>query len=213
MTQWLKQNIRQRILPQREQLPAAARAQFSAEIVRRMVQLPAYQAARTVLGYMNFGSEFKSEILIRQMLADDKTLLLPKVNRTTNELDVYCVADLQHDLAPGVYGIREPLPERCAKLDALDEVDFVLLPGLAFGRDGARLGYGGGFYDKLLMRFDAECALAHRPALVAGAYAMQLVEGIPQETTDHKVQWLVTEHETLFCDQYISNTTTVHADS
>ena len=195
-TQGLKQSIRQRILFEREQLPAGLRSQFSAEIARRTLQMPEYQAARVVLGYMNFGAEFESEIWVRQALADGKQLLLPKVNRTTNELDIYRVADLQHDLIPGLWNIREPLPDRCVKIDAL-EVDFILLPGVAFGRDGARLGYGGGFYDKLLARLDDNNGVARSPSLVAGAYSMQLVEGIPQDITDRKVQWLVTENETI----------------
>ncbi len=194
-TQVLKQSIRQRILSEREQLSAGLRAQFSTAIVRRIVQMPEYQKARMVLGYMNFGAEFESELWVRQALADGKQLLLPKVNRTTNALDVYRVADLQNDLAPGLWNIHEPLPERCTKMDALEQVDFILLPGVAFGRDGARLGYGGGFYDRLL----ANCGVAHSLALVAAAYSMQLVEGIPQEATDRKVQWLVMENETIDC--------------
>ena len=221
ITQGLKQTIRQRILSEREQLSAGLRTQLSIEIVRRIVQLPEYQNAHVVLGYMNFGAEFESELWVRQALADGKTLLLPKVNRATNELDIYRVADLQHDLAPGLWNIREPLPERCAKVDALEEVDFILLPGVAFGRDGARLGYGGGYYDKLLMKLlairlgeqtalakslviarrDEEGGVAHSLALVAAAYSMQLVEGIPQEATDRKVQWLVTENETINCSK------------
>jgi 5-formyltetrahydrofolate cyclo-ligase len=78
-------------------------------------------------------------------------------------------------------------------VDALDTIDFILLPGVAFGRDGARLGYGGGFYDKLLAR------LTHKPVLAAGAYGMQLIEDIPQEATDRKVEWLATENETIHC--------------
>ena len=197
-TQGLKQTIRQRILSEREQLSAGLRAQYSAKITRRIVQLPEYRAARVVLGYMNFGAEFESEIWVRQALADGKQLLLPKVNRTTNELDIYRVTDLQHDLAPGLWNIREPLPERCVKVDVPEEVDFILLPGVAFGRDGARLGYGGGFYDRLLERLDKD-GVAHSLALVAGAYSLQLVEGIPQEVTDRKVQWLVTENEMINC--------------
>jgi len=200
-TQGLKQTIRQRILSEREQLSAELRARFSVGIVRRIVQMPEYQAARVVLGYMNFGAEFESDIWVRQALADGKALLLPKVNRATSELYIYCVADLQHDLAPGLWNIREPLPDRCAIVDELGEVDFILLPGVAFGRDGARLGYGGGFYDRLLARLDNECGVAHSLALVAGAYSMQLVEGIPQEATDRKVQWLVTENETIDCSK------------
>jgi 5-formyltetrahydrofolate cyclo-ligase len=198
-TQGLKQSIRQRILSAREKLPAGLRAQFSAEIVQRIVQLPEYQAARVMLGYMNFGAEFESEIWVRQALADGKTLLLPKVNRATNELDVYRVTNLPHDLAPGLWNIREPLPDRCTKVDALEQVDFILLPGVVFGRDGARLGYGGGFYDKLIARLDKNSGVTHSLALVAGAYSMQLIEGIPQEVTDRKVQWLVTENETIRC--------------
>ena len=202
-TQRLKQVVRQRIIAGREQLPAELRAQYSAKIMQRIVQLPEYQAARVVLGYMNFGAEFESDMWIRQALANGKQLLLPKVNRTANELDVYRVADLQNDLAPGLWNIREPLPDRCARVDALEEVDFILLPGVAFGRDGARLGYGGGFYDKLLARLHDECGVAHSQALVAGAYSMQLVEDIPQEATDRKIQWLVTEDETIDCNRYI----------
>ena len=198
-TQGLKQSIRQRILSEREHLSAGLRAQFSAAIVQRIVQMPEYQAARVVLGYMNFGAEFESELWVRKALADGKQLLLPKVNRATNVLDVYRVTNLQHDLAPGAWNIREPLPERCVKVDSQEEVDFILLPGVAFERDGARLGYGGGFYDKLLARLNENSGAAHSLALVAGAYSMQLVADIPQEATDRRVQWLVTENETLHC--------------
>jgi 5-formyltetrahydrofolate cyclo-ligase len=70
------------------------------------------------------------------------------------------------------------------------------LPGIAFSRDGARLGYGGGFYDKLLA--PAQDAM-QRPVLVAAGFALQIVQQIPQEETDVKVQWLVTEQETVNC--------------
>lgn len=192
-TQMLKQSIRQRILSEREQLSLALRAQHSTEIVRRIVQMPEYKSARTVLGYMSFGAEFKSEIWVLQALADGKRLALPKVNHYTDQLDLYWADDLESHLAAGLWGIREPIVERCERLDMLNEIEFVLLPGVAFGRDGARLGYGGGFYDKLLVY------MRHNPTLVAGAYSIQIVEGIPQEATDRKVQWLVTENETLHC--------------
>jgi 5,10-methenyltetrahydrofolate synthetase len=192
----MKQLLRQRIIADRAQLDAVLRGQFSIEIARRIALMPEYRAARTVLGYMNFGAEFESDIWVRQALADGKELWLPKVNKDSRELDLYRVTDCGFDTAPGAWGIREPQPARCAQMNALERVDFILLPGVAFARDGARLGYGGGFYDKLLARMDGA---ARRPALVAGAYAMQVVAGIPQEPTDRKVEWLVTEQETLHC--------------
>ena len=196
--QVMKQAIRQRIIADREKLTAAERARLSHAISGCIANLNAYRTANMVLAYMSFGAEFSTDEWVQQALRDNKCVLLPKVNRATNELDIYRVSDLQQDLAPGLWNIREPLVERCAKINTLKEVDFILLPGIAFGRDGARLGYGGGFYDKLLARIK-NANQGCRPALVAGAFAIQLVEGLPQEATDHKVEWVVTENETIQC--------------
>ncbi|MBI1175587.1 MAG: 5-formyltetrahydrofolate cyclo-ligase [Sideroxydans sp.] len=195
--QTMKQTLRQSIIAGRAALPETVHARKSAAITARLLQLAAYHEARSVLGYMHFGAEFVSDPWLQQVLRDGKRLLLPKVNAATRELDVYHVEDTDAQLAPGAYDIREPLPERCVP-GRLDEIDFILLPGVAFGRDGARLGYGGGFYDKLLARLDAGKQGAG-PALVAAAFAMQVVDGIPQEATDRKVAWLVTENETIHC--------------
>jgi len=189
----MKQAIRQRIIAARQQISEAEQMRLSHAIAARITDLDAWHTAGTVLVYMNFGAEFAAEKLVTQALQADKRVLLPRINRASRHLDLYQVQDMQHDLAPGTWGIREPLPERCVRVDALDTIDFILLPGVAFGRDGARLGYGGGFYDKLLAR------LTHKPVLAAGAYGMQLIENIPQESTDRKVEWLATENETIHC--------------
>jgi 5-formyltetrahydrofolate cyclo-ligase len=196
----MKQTIRKSILVLRERLTPAVRAAHSVAITERLLQLPQYRQAGTVLGYMNFGAEFASDLWIQQALADGKKLVLPRVNRHTKQLDLYWVNDLENQLAPGLWGIREPLVERCERLATLNEVEFALLPGVAFTRDGARLGYGGGFYDKLLAHLREQNG-TRRPALVAAAFALQIVEQIPQEDTDIKVEWIVTEQETIACAQ------------
>lgn len=193
----LKQVIRKSTLFRREQLPADTRAAHSKAITARLMQLPEYRQAETVLGYMNFGAEFASELWVEQILVEGKRLALPKVNRHTNHLDLYWVEDLENQLVAGLWGIREPIVERCERLDGLNEVEFVLLPGVAFARDGARLGYGGGFYDKLLADLPSE--MAQRPVLAAAAFAMQIVEFIPQEATDVKVELIVTDQEKIAC--------------
>jgi 5-formyltetrahydrofolate cyclo-ligase len=190
-----KPGIRKRILALREQLTPDMRAACSEAISARICKLEVYRQAGTILGYMNIGAEFASEVWIRQVLADGKRLALPRVNRHTNQLDLYWVDDLKNQLEPGLWGIREPVVERCGRLDALNEVEFALLPGVAYTRDGARLGYGGGFYDKLLDR------MTYRPVLAAAAFALQIVEQIPQEATDVKVEWIITEQETITCPE------------
>jgi len=188
-----KLGIRKKLLALREQLSPDIRAAWSEAISAHIVKLEIYRQASTILGYMNFGAEFASELWIQQVLADGKKLALPRVNRHTNQLDLYWVDDLENQLAAGLWGIREPIVESCERLVTLNEVEFALLPGVAFTRDGARLGYGGGFYDKMLAR------MTHRPALAAAAFALQIVEQIPQEVTDVKVGWIITEQETIAC--------------
>jgi 5-formyltetrahydrofolate cyclo-ligase len=178
----------------REKLPAPERMRLSRDVIGSVCDLPAYRQAQTVLGYLNFGAELAAELWVRQALSDGKRVLLPRVNRASMHLDIYRVQDLREDVAPGLWGIREPVVERCTREETLGTVDFILLPGVAFTREGARLGYGGGFYDKLLAR------MPDRPALVAGAFALQVVQDIPQESTDRKVEWLVTEDETIRCN-------------
>ena len=229
-----KLGIRKKLLALREQLSPDVRAACSEAISARIFKLEIYRQANAVLGYMNFGAEFASELWIQQVLADGKKLALPRVNRHTNQLDLYWVDDLENQLESGLWGIREPVVERCEQLTTLNEVEFALLPGVAFSRNGARLGYGGGFYDKLLMkqlaiRLGEQTALhshsakspkngdisrwltpakslvivpvTHRPALVAAAFALQIVEQIPQEATDVKVEWIITEQETIACSE------------
>ena len=189
----MKASIRKTICTLRERLPVAVRAAHSATITERLLQLPAYRQADAVLGYMNFGAEFTSELWVERVLADGKRLALPKVNRHTNHLDLYWVDDPENQLVAGLWGIREPVVERCERLATSNEVEFVLLPGVAFTRDGARLGYGGGYYDKLL------ASMTQRPVLIAAAFALQIVEALPQEATDVKVEWVITEQETIDC--------------
>ena len=188
----MKRTLRQSIIAGRAALPEELHQDLSRKIAARLLQLEAYHSAHTVMGYMHFGAEFISEPWLRQVLSDGKQLLLPRVNQSSRQLEVYRVEDLDAQLEPGAYGIREPLPEQCVPAE-LNELEFMLLPGVAFARNGARLGYGGGFYDKLLAK------LTHRPVLVGAAFALQVVDGIPMESTDQRIDWLVTEHETTDC--------------
>lgn len=212
--QMMKQGLRQSIIAARQIMAAAERAECSREITLKLLNLPSYKSAETVLGYMSFGAEFETGAWVQQSLRDGKQVLLPRVNSATRQLELFQVVDLQQDVAPGKWDIAEPLPQRCRRVEDSERIDFILLPGVAFARDGSRLGYGGGFYDKLLERIclDTHRLLPHpspppvgegtkarQPVLVAAAFSMQLVAEVPQETTDRKIEWIVTENEVIDC--------------
>jgi 5-formyltetrahydrofolate cyclo-ligase len=188
-----KQALRQRIIAARDNLTPSLRAHLGLQIVPRLCGLAAYQSARTVLGYLNFGSELPSEQWVQQALRDGKQVLLPRVNKASKLLELFEIKDLFGDVAAGTYGIREPILERCKRFEALGEIDLILMPGVAFDRAGGRLGYGSGYFDKLVAH------LPRRSVLIAGAFAMQVVGEIPQENTDQKLDWLITENETIRC--------------
>lgn len=180
-----KAALRKQILAARDALPAARRQQSSAQVTGQLFSLDAYRDARCVLAYMSFGSEFDTLPLVTAVLAAGKTLCLPRVDRATRTLALHYVTDLGADVREGAWGIREPHPHCPAP--ELATIDFVLLPGVAFTPRCERLGYGGGFYDRLIPRF------ASRPPLVAAAFAAQLCDSIPLEETDQRVDIVITE--------------------
>jgi 5-formyltetrahydrofolate cyclo-ligase len=139
------------------------------------------------MAYASFASELQTGEFVRHVLDQGKILLLPKVNRQRELLEIYRVRDPVQDLRVGTWGIREPRPDRCARMEP-HIIDFVLVPGLAFDRRGRRLGYGGGFYDKMLADSLSPCAW-----LVAGAFESQMVEKVPVDEHDMPMDVVVTE--------------------
>ena len=185
-----KAALRQQIIAARDALPAEKRRELSARITTRVLELEAYRNARCVLAYMSFGSEYVTDALVADAFAHGKYLCLPRVARDTGRLELHRVDNIEHDLRSGVWGIREPRAERPRA--KLDRIDFVLLPGVAFTPRCDRLGYGGGYYDRLIAQF------ARRPPLVAAAFALQIRAEIPLHAGDERIDTVVTEDD-IYC--------------
>ena len=181
-----KRALRQTVLARRDAAAPGARAAWSAAIFAGLMGLPAVRRAGEVLAYHAFGSEPETLPFLRALLAGDKGLLLPRIDRAARALTVHRVRDLDADLTPGPWGIREPDPRRCPPVRPGD-VDLVLVPGVAFDAGGGRLGYGGGYYDRLL----GTCAEA--TTLIAAAFEVQMVERVPMGPGDRRVDLVVTE--------------------
>jgi len=185
-----KSAVRKTIRGRRDAMDAAARAALSRAITRDIASLGAYRRSRVVMAYVTFGSELQTGDFIRHALGAGKTLILPRVNRATRALELYEVREPARDLEPGVWGILEPKPDRCARVEP-DVVDVILVPGLAFDAQCRRLGYGGGFYDRLLGGLTTRPPL--RPPLIAGAFEAQMVGAVPAGAHDVPMDIVVTE--------------------
>ena len=180
-----KTALRQQIIAARDALEPSTRRELSARITPQIIVLDAYRDARCVLAYMSFGSEFETAALAEDVLANGKQLCLPRVDRATRRLELHIVENIERDLVSGIWGIREPRAS-CPQAE-INRIDFVLLPGVAFTPRCERLGYGGGFYDRLIARF------ASHPPLVAAAFALQICEQVPLDANDQRVDVVITE--------------------
>lgn len=184
-----KLTLRRKMLTARDALPVGARAAATRAIVAGIVSLPSFIAPRVVLLTLAFRSEWDTAMLIRAAFDAGKRVAAPRVNPSTRMLDLHEVSDLERDVRPGHLGIPEPLPT-CPCV-APETVEWVLVPGVAFDIEGRRLGYGGGYYDRLLP------LLPRTAPRVVGAFDMQIVERVPAAPHDLAVDTIVTESRTI----------------
>jgi 5-formyltetrahydrofolate cyclo-ligase len=186
-----KRAIRESVLAQRSALTTGERAEASASIASKLLSHVAYAHAHCVLAYVSFGDEVDSTLFLEHVLQSGKQLVLPRVDTQARRLVLHHVNALS-DLVSGVWGIREPRAD--APVASLSGVDFALIPGVAFDRRGGRLGYGGGFYDKLLAT-----SLPQTRALVrlSTAFSCQLIDEVPMTPHDIRIPTIITEHEVI----------------
>jgi len=181
----VKQRLREEVRARRRSLESGE--EFSRRICRRLAGLPEYVAARTVLYYVGVRSEVHTFELLDEAWRQGKRVVAP-----------YCVHGQiepllvlrREDLVPRTFGIPEPDPKLLSRPDrrvSPEELDLVVVPGLAFDRRGDRLGRGKGYYDRLLHRVRPDTLL------VALAYECQIVESIPRLPHDVPMDKVITE--------------------
>jgi 5-formyltetrahydrofolate cyclo-ligase len=184
-----KRTLRARTLAARDDIAAPRHAEHSRAIAATIAARADFKAAKTLLLTLPLGSEWANAPLFDAAFGQGSRVALPRVDPTTRTLELCVVTDLGHDVAAGYRGILEPLPH-CARIDPA-QIDWVLVPGVAFDGHGNRLGYGGGYYDRLL------ALLAPAVPRVAGAFELQLVERVPATAHDLAIDVIVTELRTL----------------
>lgn len=163
-----------------------------------------YEKARTILVFLSNHDEMDTFPLIKQALSDGKRVAVPRIVPGTNLMDFFYLdkdISLESQLEKGSFGIREPKPF-LKKLDAsnLPLHSLMLVPGLAFGHDGTRLGKGKGFYDRFIMKLYSQKQAIHLPsALIGWCFSMQIVDNIPVTDDDVSLTHLLTENGLVSC--------------
>ena len=181
-----KAALRNEVLAARDALTETEIAGRSRVIFDIVTTSDGYRSAGTVLLTSSFGSEMRTAPLIEYTIASGKKLLLPLVNKAARMLELYDIGDPDVQLERGTFGIAEPRPDRCRRADYA-EVEWVLVPGVVFADDGYRIGYGGGYYDRLLPLLPV---IAPR---VSAPYSLQRRSEVPHGVHDQKIDVIVTE--------------------
>ncbi|MBI2659134.1 5-formyltetrahydrofolate cyclo-ligase [Candidatus Woesearchaeota archaeon] len=181
----MKNQLKESILEKRNSLSREEILEKSNQIKINLFSLGHYKKSKTVMFFASFSSEVHTHDMVKESLKN-KTVVLPKVAQ--HEIEPSVVIDFDN-LIPGKFGIPEPIE---AMKIAHKNIDLVLVPGIAFDKEGHRIGYGYGYYDKFLRK-------APKAVKIGLAFDFQLVDKIPKETHDVPVDMIVTEKRVVQC--------------
>lgn len=186
-----KRWLRRYLVRERQSVPPGEAQRLSGRVSRALVSSRAYRSAKTVALFIGFGSEVRTEAIVRDAWRRGKDVLIP-ITSLGFDKPFFALFRKGDRLVRTSYGPLE-LVDNVRPFD-FRRIDLVAVPGLGFDRDGYRLGYGGGVYDRLL---DLTPGAAH----VGLFFASQRVNHLPRESHDLPLKAVVTEEGfTAACD-------------
>jgi len=194
----LKKGLRELLLSERDTINKETKKTKENAIRKRLFSLEFFKQAKTILFYASFRSEVDTIKAIHNTLKLKKRVALPVVDEVHKQLKVYEVHDIS-ELTPGYMGIPEPVVARALNM-SLKQIDIEIIPGIGFDTKGNRLGYGAGYYDKLLShRSKRLLKTKGRITTIALAFEEQITENIPSEPHDIRVDIIVTDKRVINC--------------
>ncbi|MHC1683651.1 MAG: 5-formyltetrahydrofolate cyclo-ligase [Clostridiaceae bacterium] len=178
----LKSKLREKIGNLRELLSEEEKVKQDEIIYKKLIESDFYMNSKVVFIYVSFGKEVDTLRIINKLLEDGKVVCVPKVINKKEGMRAIRINSL-NQLIVGYFGVLEPTVE-----DEMipENIDLCVLPGLAFDNQGGRLGYGGGFYDRFL------CKVSEDTKLIAVAYTFQILDNVPMESYDFRIQGIIT---------------------
>ena len=187
-----KAAIREEMIRVRGKLDDAERSEKSRQIARRLFELEAFKKSKAVFFFLSLPREVQTEEMIREAFRLNKEVFVPLVDKEERRLQVARIPGMEIEFVRGEYGVREPAPgER--EIVAPSRIDLVVAPGLAFDPRGGRIGYGAGYYDRLLQQIPAQAVR------IGIGFDFQVRDSVPQTDFDVPVQIVVTETKSLMC--------------
>lgn len=187
----MKNELRAELLRKRDSIPSSKRFQKETAIKKNLFGLDVFKNAKSILMYVSFRSEVDTITHLDDILELGKKLVVPLVDSKQKSLTLYEIRS-DSELEPGYMGIPEPRVGE-ERIVTLKDIDLVVIPGTGFDTEGNRLGYGGGYYDRLLSKSEK-----HVP-IVALSFEEQMTDKIPAESHDIKMDIIITAERIMHC--------------
>ncbi|MFQ5674065.1 MAG: 5-formyltetrahydrofolate cyclo-ligase [Nitrospinales bacterium] len=187
-----KSRLRREFSQKRAALNKIAVLENSRKIAGNLYSLKAFAESQNILFYLSLEKEVQTDAMIARSFELGKKVYVPSVDNESYGLRITELPGLDIEFETGTYGIREPGKQYRHFVSAA-RIDFVVVPGLVFDRQGGRVGFGGGYYDRLLKK------LSPRAVTAGVAFDFQVVESIPLAPHDVKVRKIITEKKTIDC--------------
>ncbi|HET7579798.1 MAG TPA: 5-formyltetrahydrofolate cyclo-ligase [Bacillales bacterium] len=188
-----KKQLRQVMKKKMEELPKGTYRTLCSNITERLTELPEWKEAGIIGITLSMKHEINTEPVIQQAWAANKKVASPKSDPKEKSMDFRLLNSFE-DVEEAFAGIREPVLAR-TKPVAPHDIDLLVVPGLLFDERGYRIGFGGGFYDRFLLKYQGPT--------VSLAFEMQMVNSLPVESFDRPVDLIITDQRII---RTVSNT-------
>lgn len=150
----VKTDLRNGFKTKRTDMPENVKISMDSEIQSRFLTLRQYIYCKTVFTYVSKNIEVDTLSLIRAAWANGKRVAVPRCVTETREMDFFYITNMS-DLEEGAFGVLEPIADKCEKVTDFSK-GLCIVPGLSFDAEGYRLGYGKGYYDRFLSKFQGD---------------------------------------------------------
>lgn len=180
-----KSCIRRNLIKLRDEISEEHRKYKDEIIYGKIIKSDFYKRSQIIFVFVSYGSEVDTHKIINHALNCGKRVCVPKVISKANGMKAVEIRDLS-SLSKNNMGILEPEFREDTIIDE-ESIDLVLVPGVAFDNNGGRLGYGGGFYDRFLLKLKKECEI------IAIGYKEQIISELPMDEHDVKINCIITD--------------------
>ena len=178
-----KKNIREEIIDKRNNLILDIKQNYDSLIFEEIINSEIYKKSKKIFTYISFGSEVDTIKIIKYSFSNNKEVYVPKINKQTKDMIALKIHNF-NNMSVDKWGIIEP--NSVDKTNIGTDFDLIIMPGIAFDKQGNRIGYGGGYYDKYISK------LNNASNLLALAYDFQIIQDIESESHDIKVDFILT---------------------